>query len=59
MRTAVAWTVALIVNTIASIGNAYADEVLFAARLHPKTFCNRLAPEEAERLYPAIVEVIT
>jgi formamidopyrimidine-DNA glycosylase len=45
-------------SALASIGNAYADEVLFAARLHPKTFCNRLAPDEAARLYPAIVEVI-
>jgi formamidopyrimidine-DNA glycosylase len=45
-------------TAIASVGNAYADEILFAARLHPKTFCNKLAPEEIERLYAAIGQVM-
>ncbi len=27
-----------------SLGNAYADEVLFAAGIHPKTFCRSLTP---------------
>ena len=26
-------------------------QTLFAARIHPKTFCNKLAPEEADALY--------
>ncbi|HVZ73953.1 MAG TPA: DNA-formamidopyrimidine glycosylase family protein [Polyangia bacterium] len=43
---------------IASIGNAYADEILFAARLHPKTFCNKLAPAEIDALYAAIPRVL-
>jgi formamidopyrimidine-DNA glycosylase len=44
-------------TTLASIGNAYADEILFAARLHPKTFTNKLAPPDIDRLYQAIVQV--
>jgi formamidopyrimidine-DNA glycosylase len=42
-----------------SIGNAYADEILFEARLHPKTFCRSLSHEEALRLHGAIVKVMT
>jgi formamidopyrimidine-DNA glycosylase len=41
-----------------SIGNAYADEVLFEAGLHPKTPCSRLSHEEAVRLHDAIVKVL-
>jgi formamidopyrimidine-DNA glycosylase len=41
-------------RALSSIGNAYADEILFAARLHPKTFCPKLAPEEVDRLFDAI-----
>jgi formamidopyrimidine-DNA glycosylase len=44
-------------TALASIGNAYADEILFAAKLHPKTFTNKLAPEDIDRLYQAIVDV--
>ena len=44
-------------SALASIGNAYADEILFAARLHPKTFVNKLAPADLDRLYRAIREV--
>jgi formamidopyrimidine-DNA glycosylase len=44
-------------TALASIGNAYADEILFAARLHPKTFTNKLTPPDIERLHRAIVEV--
>ena len=36
-------------RALASIGNAYADEILFAAGLHPKTFCNKLAPSDDRR----------
>jgi formamidopyrimidine-DNA glycosylase len=45
-------------TAIASIGNAYADEILFAARLHPKTFCNKLAPAEVDALFEAIPRVL-
>jgi formamidopyrimidine-DNA glycosylase len=46
-------------RAIASIGNAYADEILFAAKLHPKTFMNKLAPAQVDALYHATREVIT
>ena len=36
-------------RALASIGNAYADEILFAARLHPKTFCRKLVRPTAAR----------
>jgi formamidopyrimidine-DNA glycosylase len=41
-----------------SIGNAYADEVLFAAGIHPKTWCRSLSHDDAVRLHDAIVEVM-
>ena len=41
-----------------SLGNAYADEVLFEAGIHPKTFCRRLSHEEGVRLHDAIVKVM-
>jgi formamidopyrimidine-DNA glycosylase len=43
---------------LASIGNAYADEILFAAKLHPKTFCNKLDPAARDALYEAIPRVL-
>jgi formamidopyrimidine-DNA glycosylase len=45
-------------TALASVGNAYADEILFAARLHPKTFCHRLGPDEVDGLYGAIRRVL-
>jgi formamidopyrimidine-DNA glycosylase len=41
-----------------SLGNAYADEVLFAAGIHPKTWCRSLSHPEAIRLHDAIVSVM-
>jgi formamidopyrimidine-DNA glycosylase len=41
-----------------SLGNAYADEVLFEAGIHPKTWCRSLGHEEAVRLHAAIVKVL-
>ena len=41
-----------------SIGNAYADEILFEAGLHPKTFCRSLSHDDAVRLHDAIVNVM-
>jgi formamidopyrimidine-DNA glycosylase len=45
-------------RALASIGNAYADEILFAAGIHPKTFCNKLPPEAVDALYGAIARVL-
>ena len=42
-----------------SLGNAYADEVLFAAGIHPKTWCRSLSRDDAVRLHDAIVEVMS
>jgi len=41
-----------------SLGNAYADEVLFEAGIHPKTFCRSLSHEDGTRLHDAIVKVV-
>jgi len=45
-------------RALASIGNAYADEILFAAGIHPKTFCNKLAAPEIDALFTAIGRVL-
>jgi len=45
-------------NILSAIGNAYADEILFEAGIHPKTFVNKLAAEDLHRLYGAIINVI-
>ena len=39
---------------VAGIGNAYADEILWAARLHPYRKRTELTPEEMDRLYLAM-----
>jgi len=39
---------------IAGIGNAYADEILWAARIHPYRKRTQLTPEEVARLYEAM-----
>ncbi|MGB9074082.1 MAG: DNA-formamidopyrimidine glycosylase family protein [Terriglobales bacterium] len=36
------------------IGNAYSDEILFAARLSPLALTKKLRPEEIERLFTAV-----
>jgi formamidopyrimidine-DNA glycosylase len=43
---------------IAGIGNAYADEVLFAAGIHPYRKRTKITPEELSRLYHTIHEVM-
>jgi len=45
-------------KAIAAIGNAYADEILFAARIHPKTRVQQLTSEEIDRLHGCIKEVL-
>jgi formamidopyrimidine-DNA glycosylase len=46
-------------TVLSAIGNAYADEILFEARIHPKTFSARLSKEETDRLFVAIGSVMT
>lgn len=45
-------------EVLSAIGNAYADEILFKAGLHPKTFCYQLSEEQLTALYRAILEVL-
>ncbi|HEX2657708.1 MAG TPA: DNA-formamidopyrimidine glycosylase family protein [Polyangia bacterium] len=44
---------------LASIGNAYADEILFAARIHPKTFMRSLTDEDLDRLFVSVNGVLS
>jgi formamidopyrimidine-DNA glycosylase len=46
-------------RAVAGVGNIYADESLFAARLHPARIGNELKADEANRLRRAIVAVLT
>jgi formamidopyrimidine-DNA glycosylase len=43
---------------LSAIGNAYADEILFAAGIHPKTPCSSLDAAEKRRLYEAVRSVL-
>lgn len=45
-------------SALDSLGNAYADEVLFAAGIHPKTFVRKLDEADLGRLYEAIPRVL-
>ena len=45
-------------TAVASIGNAYADEILWAARIHPKTGCAGLTEQDITRLHAAIRGVL-
>jgi formamidopyrimidine-DNA glycosylase len=46
-------------TAVAAIGNAYADEILWAARLHPKIGCQGLGDEDIVRLHAAIRGVLS
>jgi formamidopyrimidine-DNA glycosylase len=43
---------------VAGIGNMYADEALFAARIHPLRKADALSPEEVQTLYHCIRRVL-
>ena len=45
-------------SILSSIGNAYADEILFEAGIHPKTIVSRLTGDDAKRLFDAIGSVM-
>jgi len=44
---------------VAGIGNIYASEVLFAARVSPRRQANSLSDQEISRLYRAIKEILS
>src|SRR5690349_19839236 len=46
-------------RVLAGLGNIYADEALFLARLHPVRQAASLTPAETERLYHAVRHVLT
>ncbi len=52
-------TVLLNQSVIAGLGNIYADEALYAARIHPLRPADSLAPAEVKRLHAAIIGVLT
>ena len=45
-------------NLVAGIGNMYADEALFAAKIHPLRSGESLTTDEVERLHHAIQQVL-
>lgn len=45
-------------RVVAGVGNIYADESLFEARLHPARIASTIRPEESDRLRRAIVTVL-
>jgi formamidopyrimidine-DNA glycosylase len=57
-RTAPIKPVLLDQSVIAGIGNMYADEALFEAKIHPLKPAGKLSREEIERLYGAIGHVL-
>ena len=45
-------------SALNTIGNAYADEILFDAHIHPKTMCKKLTLDDVEQLYYSIINVM-
>lgn len=45
-------------SRLSAIGNAYADEILFEAGIHPKTRMNSLKGDDLQRLYGSLKSVI-
>jgi formamidopyrimidine-DNA glycosylase len=43
---------------VAGVGNIYADEALFRARLHPLRAAGSVGPREAQRLHAALLETL-
>ena len=46
-------------TVIAGIGNIYADEMLFDARIHPETPASSLRKQAVERLYDSMKKILT
>lgn len=44
---------------IAGLGNIYVDEVLWAARIHPQSLCQRLGKQKVTLLHGAIVRILS
>ena len=46
-------------SVLAGVGNAYSDEILWAAKLSPFKAASKLLPAEVERLYAALTGVLS
>jgi formamidopyrimidine-DNA glycosylase len=57
-RTAPVKPVLLDQTIISGIGNMYADEALFEAKIHPTRIAGRLTDREIKRLHEAIIKVL-
>ena len=57
-RTAPVKPVLLDQSLIAGIGNMYADEALFDAKIHPERIAGRLTQAEIKRLHAAVIRVL-
>jgi formamidopyrimidine-DNA glycosylase len=44
--------------SLSAIGNAYADEILFEAGIHPKAFCHSLPEDKRRALFEAVRSVL-
>jgi formamidopyrimidine-DNA glycosylase len=45
-------------TVLAGLGNIYADDVLFHARIHPRSPCSRLSVRRLHALHEAMIEVL-
>jgi formamidopyrimidine-DNA glycosylase len=43
---------------LSGVGNIYADEALFAARIHPRSRAHRISKKKASELHTRIVEIL-
>jgi formamidopyrimidine-DNA glycosylase len=57
-RSAIAKNALLNQSFIAGIGNIYSDEILFRAKIHPKTSINSLSENKVKELFVSIKEVL-
>lgn len=46
-------------SQLAGIGNIYSDEILFQARLHPRTRVEKLSDKQIDELYRTMRRVLT
>lgn len=46
-------------TVVAGIGNIYADESLWAAKIHPETKVGKISPAKLKLLHQAIIDVLT
>ncbi len=57
-RTAVAKSALMNQNIIAGIGNIYSDEILFQAKVHPKTNINEVSDSKLREIFEIIKKVL-